>query len=253
MQPDQFWTSQDGQVLTVQAAKNDKPLQLTLAFWPRDSSEWEFWQKHHAEFKFTERSTLARIGIEMLTPNPPRIDGNRLILDAEAFIYDTTVPHADYWAKLFRPGTPVGRLYFAPAEAKLTTDEIWQAIRSNTLKLPNTLSIDRDGRVFLTPHNVRYTLKPDLDRETISRLANGLAGRNLLDKVQIRHAATPLTIDPHTGVLTSCSMYLKEHYVVLNQGKGNFGIHTGAVLLDPVKTFGTNIICLLYTSPSPRD
>ena len=246
MQPDQFWTSQDGQVLTVQAAKNDKPLQLTLAFWPRDSSEWEFWQKHHAEFKFTERSTLARIGIEMLTPNPPRIDGNRLILDAEAFIYDTTVPHADYWAKLFRPGTPVGRLYFAPAEAKLTTDEIWQAIRSNTLKLPNTLSIDRDGRVFLTPHNVRYTLKPDLDRETISRLANGLAGRNLLDKVQIRHAATPLTIDPHTGVLTSCSMYLKEHYVVLNQGKGNFGIHTGAVLLDPVKTFGTNIMLEIY-------
>ena len=41
-------------------------------------------------------------------------------------------------------------------------------------------------------------------------------------------------------------MYLKEHYVVLNQGKGNFGIHTGAVLLDPVKTFGTNIMLEIY-------
>lgn len=91
----------------------------------------------------------------------------------------------------------------------MTTDEIWQAIRSNVLKLPNTLSIDRDGRVFLTPHNIRYTLKTDLERETISRLANGLAGRDLLDKVQVRHTASPLTIAPRAGVLTSCSMYLK--------------------------------------------
>lgn len=246
MQPDQFWTSQDGQVLTVQSPQPDKPLRLTLAFWPRDAAEWEFWQEHFTEFKFTEHSTLARIGIEMLTPEAPRRDGNRLVLKAEAFIYDKTVPHAEYWAKLFRPGTPVGRLYFAPAAAKLTTDEIWQAIRSNVLKLPNTLSIDREGRVFLTPHHVRYTLKSDLERVTMSRLANGLAGRDLLDKVQVRHPASPLTIEPHAGVLTSCSMYLKEHYVVLNQGKGNFGVHTSAVLLDPVKTFGTNIMLEIY-------
>jgi predicted Rossmann-fold nucleotide-binding protein len=246
MQSDQFWTSQDGQVLAVQSPKKDEPLRLTLAFWPRDTGEWEFWQEHFTEFKFTERSTLARIGIEMLTSAAPRIDGNRLILEAETFIYDKTVPHAEYWAKLFRPGTPVGRLYYAPAAAKLTTDEIWQAIRSNVLKLPNTLSIDRDGRVFLTPHNVRYTLKTDLERETISRLANGLAGRDLLDKVQVRHTASPLTIAPRAGVLTSCSMYLKEHYVVLNQGEGNFGVHTSAVLLDPVKTFGTNIMLEIY-------
>jgi len=41
-------------------------------------------------------------------------------------------------------------------------------------------------------------------------------------------------------------MYLKEHYVVLNQGEGNFGIHTSAVLLDPIKTFGTNIMLEIY-------
>jgi hypothetical protein len=43
-------------------------------------------------------------------------------------------------------------------------------------------------------------------------------------------------------------MYLKEHYVVLNQGAGNFGIHTSAVLLDPVKTFGTNIMLEIYNT-----
>lgn len=246
MASDQFWTSEDGQVLAVRPQGDDKPLSLTLAFWPRNAEEWEFWQEHHQEFKFTERSTLARIGIEMLTPEPAQIDGNRLVMEAEAFVYDTTVPHAGYWRKLFRPGTPVGRLYHAPAAAKLTTDEIWQAVRSNVIKLPNTISIDRDGRVFLTPHHVRYTLKADLERETFAQLVAGQGSRNLLDKVQVRHAASPLSIPPHAGVLTSCSMYLKEHYVVLNQGEGNFGIHTSAVVLDPVKTFGTNIMLEIY-------
>ena len=43
-------------------------------------------------------------------------------------------------------------------------------------------------------------------------------------------------------------MYLKEHFVVLNQGEGNFGIHTSAVLLDPIKTFGTNIMLEIYNT-----
>ena len=41
-------------------------------------------------------------------------------------------------------------------------------------------------------------------------------------------------------------MYLKDHYVVLNRGEGNFGIHSGAVLLDPGKTFGSNVILEIY-------
>jgi predicted Rossmann-fold nucleotide-binding protein len=246
MSTDTFWTSQDGQILAVRPQGENEPVGLTLAFWPRQPSELDFMASHLAELKFTERSTLARIGIEMLIQGEPRLDGNRVVIEAEAFIYDTSFPHAAYWRKLLRLGTPVGRLFFAPTSAKLTTEEIWEAVRANTLKLPNTISIDRHGQVFLTPHHVRYTLKPDLDRPTFERLVSGRAGRSLLDKVQVRHAASPLTISPRSGVLTSCSMYLKEHYVVLNQGAGNFGIHTSAVLLDPVKTFGTNIMLEIY-------
>src|SRR2546430_4200801 len=43
-------------------------------------------------------------------------------------------------------------------------------------------------------------------------------------------------------------MYLKEHFVVLNQGPGNLGIHTSAVLLDPIKTFGTNVMLEIYNT-----
>ena len=102
--------------------------------------------------------------------------------------------------------------------------------------------------MFLTPHQVSYTLNPRLQRINFELIVSGASGRGFLDKVQIRHDASPLAIPPHSGLLTSCSMYLKEHYVVLNQGAGNFGIHTSAVLLDPVKTFGTNIMLEIYNT-----
>jgi len=247
MSPAEFWTSQDGSILTVHPRGEHEPVGLVLVFKPRNPDEWAFMQAHLDDLQFTERSTLARIGIEMLATGPAEIDEHRrVLLPAEAFLFDPSYPHAGYWRKLLRSGAPVGRLFHAPASAKLTTEEIWSVVQANALKLPQTISIDRSGSVFLTPHRVCYTLKPELDRPAFERLVAGRSGRSFLDKVQIRHEANPLTIAPRSGVLTSCSMYLKEHYVVLNQGEGNFGIHTSAVLLDPVKTFGTNIMLEIY-------
>ncbi len=247
MTPDTFWTSNDGQILTIKN-KDENTVSLTLAFWPRNPDEFDFLRARLPELHFTERSTLARIGIEMTTRGAPAIDGHRIIIQADAFLFDRSFPNASYWKKLLRIGTPVGRLYYAPDTAKLTTGEIWDAIQSNRLKLPKTLSIDRHGRVFLTPHQVRYTLNPRLQRPQFETLVSGEAGRSYLDKVQLRHDTNLLTIPPRSGILTSCSMYLKEHYVLLNRGEGNFGIHTSAVLLDPVKTFGTNIMLEIYNT-----
>ena len=247
MNENEFWHSTDGQILTV---KNKAPnsVALTLAFWPRHPAEMDFLKAHLADLKFTERSSLARIGIEMLLQGTPTVDGNRIVLAAEAFIYDANFPNAPYWKKLLRSGTPVGRLFYAPTAAKLSTGEIWSAIKANDLKLPNTISIDSRGRVFLTPHQVSYTLSSKLQRLNFEHIVSGNAGRSFLDKVQVRHDASPLTIPPRSGILTSCSMYLKEHFVVLNQGEGNFGLHTSAILLDPIKTFGTNVMLEIYNT-----
>ncbi len=245
MNPHAFWTSTDGRILAIRR-KNPRTLVLTIAFTARNPAEWDFLRLHAPTLRFTERSTLARIGIEMITHGPARIDGKRLLLDADAFLYDDSFPLASYWQHLLRPGVPVGRVFHAPAEARLTSTQIWAAVQTNRLKLPNTISIDRHGQVFLTPHSLTYTLNPRLTRPAFERLVSGGAGRGFLDKVQLRHEATPITIAPRSGILTSCSMYLKEHYVVLNPGEGNFGIHTGAVLLDPVKTAGTNIMLEIY-------
>jgi len=245
MQPDHFWASTDGQILSLRP-KDAQTLSLTLAFWPRHGAELDFVLTHAGDVHFTERSTLARIGIEMISAAPPRADHNRLVLEVDAFLFDTSFPHAGFWRKLLRPGTPVGRLFYAPEAAKLSTNEIWEAVKDNRLKLPNTISIDRFGSVFLTPHKVRYALNPRLQRPEFERLVNGDAGRAYLDKVQVRHDVEILAVAPRSGVLTSCSMYLKEHFVVLNRGEGNFGLHCGAVLLDPIKTFGTNVMLEIY-------
>jgi len=247
MNSDQFWTSLDGQILTVKN-KDDRTVALTLAFWPRNPAELDFLKANLPELHFTERSSLARIGIEMLTHGGVRVEGNRLQLDADAFIFDANFPNAPYWKKLLRPGTPVGRLFFAPSAAKLSATGIWDAIKTNALKLPNTISIDSSGRVFFTPHPVNYTLNPRLIRVNFEHIVSGYAGRSFIDKVQVRHDAAPLTIAPHSGVLTSCSMYLREHFVVLRPGEGNFGLHTSAILLDPVRTSGTNIMLEIYNT-----
>jgi hypothetical protein len=102
MSPEQFWTSQDGQILMVRP--NDGPeVLLTLAFWPRNAAEFEFLKQHLNELHFTERSTLARIGIEMNVLGKPTVDGNRLVLEASAFLYDTTFPNVAYWKSSCAP------------------------------------------------------------------------------------------------------------------------------------------------------
>ena len=247
MHPDHFWVSSDGQILTIKP-RDANTVSLGLAFWPRNPAELEFILAHHAEIHFTERSTLARIGIEMITSGEPRVEHNRIVLEIDAFLFDPSFPNASYWRKLLRPGTPVGRLFYAPESAKLSTNEIWEAVKDNRIKLPNTISIDRLGRVFLTPHKVQYTVNPRLQRADFERLVNGDAGRGYLDKVQVRHDVSTLAVPPRSGLLTSCSMYLKEHFVVLNRGEGNFGLHCGAILLDPITTFGTNIMLEIYNS-----
>ncbi len=245
MESETFWTSGDGQILSVKDTSGES-LKLEMAFWPHNPKEWAFMREKAALLRFTERSILARIGIDIRTIGKPTVDGKRLILKGEAILFDSTFPNKEYWKNLLKRGTHVGRLFYAPAESKLTSEELWCALESNLIKLPNSMSIDSAGRVFLKPHAVHYTLSQKMKRSQFERLVTRTEGRAYLDRVQVRHDTNILTIKPHSGVLTSCSMYLKEHYVVLNQGEGNFGIHCGSVVLDPIKTFGSNIMLEIY-------
>ena len=90
MHSDQFWHSQDGQILALR--KNNDALSLTLAFKLRSPAELDFIRSQLGALHFTERSSLARIGIEMVTAAAPIIEGNKVLLEANAFIFDKRFP-----------------------------------------------------------------------------------------------------------------------------------------------------------------
>lgn len=242
-----FWISVDG-ALVAATDLDQGTLAVTIAFRLRSPAEKAYASERLAELQFSERSTLARIGIEVLATQPPRLDGDRLLLDGEAFMLGLNFPCAPYFKQLLAPGVPMGRLFHAPAANRLNSSEIWAAVKENRIKLPNTIAIDRFGRVSFTPHKVEYTLPSKLLQADHARLVRGELGRSFLDQAQVRRSIDMVSIPPRTGILTSCSIYLQEHYVVLNRGPGNFGLHSGAVLLDPIKTWGTNIMLELYNN-----
>ena len=246
MDNESFWISEDGVISSVKGRPKSKVLDLTVTFRLNKKAEIEWARSRLKKIQFTERSSLARIGLEIASKRPPSLNRDRLILSCEAFLYDGSFPCASYYKELLKPGTSAGRLFYAPESQKLSADEIWQALDKNLIKLPITTSIDRFGRVFLTPHKVRYTRPQTISKLDHLRLIEGYYPRSFLDKVQIRTDIGVVDIEPHSGLLTSCSVYLKDHYIVLNRGEGNFGLHSGAVLLDPVKTSGTNIILEIY-------
>lgn len=244
---DQFWISRDGTIVS-QSEKSAHVVDLTVAFSIDERTELPFLSKNLSKLQFTERSRLARVGLEVSMTSQPVIRGNTIHVRCEAFAIDPSFPTFRYFRNLLREGTAVGRLFYAPESEKLTSNEIWDAVKDNRIKLPNTVSIDRFGKVYFTPHRVRYLLPPNLPERELAYLISGDRPRSYLDKVQIREAVKNLSLPPGGGILSSCSMYLPEHYVVLRRSEDKFGIHTGAVLLDPGKTFGTNIMLEIYNA-----
>jgi hypothetical protein len=163
MQSEYFWNSTDGQILSLKNKGADM-LSLVLAFWPRNPAELEFIRARLNDIHFTERSTLARIGIEMITSRAPEVEHNRLVLETDAFQFDPSFPNAPYWKKLLRPGTPVGRLFYAPESAKLATSEIWEAVKEQCENLAMFKRIKYKESLRLVDEPFQKSVKLDIKR-----------------------------------------------------------------------------------------
>src|SRR5690625_566641 len=244
---DEFWISVDGTVLS-QHETATATVELIIQFPFRNDREKSELPNLLPKLQFSERSRLARIGIELFLTGEIQIEKETIVAKAKAFVIDKEFPSFHYLPQLLRQGIEVGRLFHFPEKAKLNSEEIWEAIRDNRLKLPNTLSIDRFGQVHFTPHRRVYKLPPTVSETDLIQLVTGKRSRTYLDKLQTAHIVKNLSILPGAGLLSSCSMYLPHHYAVLHREHDSFGLHTGAVLLDPVKTFGSNIMLEIYNS-----
>ena len=191
---------------------------------------------------FSERSRIARLGIQ-ITSDPPIIDhlhGDELVVTQTASAAISDYPALDQLTPFFVPGLPVGRLVYCDPDALLTSEQVMAAIERAELKLPASTAISSDGSIVIAPHKVRCELRPDIDNQTFGRILLREDGREMLNRYQIGRSVPHVTIAPGDGVITTCSMFLNEHYVVLQSGF-SLGRNLPATVLDPIKTRGIRI------------
>jgi predicted Rossmann-fold nucleotide-binding protein len=191
---------------------------------------------------FSERSRIARLGLQIKCdpPDANSLKGDTITLSLAASAVIPGYPGLDEFKDFFTLGLPVGRLVFCDPEALLSSDEVLAAIERAELKLPESTTISSDGSIVIAPHKVVCRFKEPLDKKTLGRILFREDGRELLNRYQVRNAMPSLTIAPGEGVVTTCSMYLNEHYVVLQSGFA-LGRNLPATVLDPIKTRGIRI------------
>jgi len=191
---------------------------------------------------FSERSRIARLGVQIKSepPSADALDGDRVTLKLVASPVIPGYPGLQELKDFFTLGLPVGRLVFCDPAALLTSDEVLEAIERSELKLPESTTISADGSIVIAPHKVICELKEPLDKEVLGRILLREDGRELLNRYQVRKAVQAVNIAPGKGAVTTCSMYLNEHYVVLQSGF-ELGRNLPATVLDPIKTRGIRI------------
>ncbi len=191
---------------------------------------------------FSERSRIARLGVQITseTPTAQYLKKDVITLKLKAWQAIKGYPGLEKLKDFFTEGLPVGRLVFCDPDSLLSSDQVLEAIDKAELKLPASTTISSDGSIVIAPHKVIYTLRDDLDLKTLGRILVRKDGREILNRYQERNEVRALNIPSGEGVITTCSMYLNDHYVVL-QSRFELGEHLSATILDPIKTRGIRI------------
>jgi hypothetical protein len=191
---------------------------------------------------FSERSRIARLGIqiESVPISEARLCNGQAVLTLEASSVIPGYPGLDELRDFFTPGLPVGRLVYCDPQALLTSEEVLDAVEHSVLKLPASAAISSDGSIVIAPHKIACRLKEPLTKDLLGRILLREDGRELLNRYQVRHSVPAVTIAPGEGLVTTCSMYLNEHFVVLQSGF-SLGRNLAATVLDPIKTRGIRI------------
>ena len=232
--------SEDG-LITEVLDRNDRSITFKAAFGLSDELiESLKYQPEH--IVFSERSRIARLGIQINCDpiGTDALDGNQVSLNLTAAAVIPGYPGLNEINDFFSLGLPVGRLVFCDPDALLTSDEVLAAIERAELKLPESTTISSDGSIVIAPHKVVCKFREPLDKKTLSRILLRKNGRELLNRYQVRQAVPSVNIAAGEGVVTTCSMYLNDHFVVLQSGFAT-GRNLPATVLDPIKTRGIRI------------
>ncbi len=232
--------SSDGTISRILKVEPDQ-IRFETTFWLNEALV-DILKNQSEHILFSQRSRIARLGLQMDCEKPvaEKLEKDRISLVMEATAVMPGYPGLEKLQPFLTIGLPVGRLVFCDPQALLRSDEVLDALEQSRLKLPASTSISADGSIVIAPHRISYTLRQDLDQHLLARILWQKDGREILNRFQVPNPQKGLTIMPGQGVITSCSMYLHDHYVVLQRGS-LLGRQAPATVLDPVKTRGIRI------------
>lgn len=203
-----------------------------------------------AEIVFAARSRLARLGINVAPVSPLVWDGGDLHLSTEVSATVRAYGIEGLLARVLVPGVRLGRLVFCPKERRLGSDDLRRAVAAHELQLPASYEIADGGRFFIRPAGHVYVLAEPVGYPALTTIVARADGKDLLNRIQVRRPVERIVLEPDDGAITSCSMFLHKHFVVLESGPGPRGQHLEAVVLDPVHTRGTNVFLEFYNGTS---
>ncbi|MCB9825012.1 MAG: LOG family protein [Planctomycetes bacterium] len=193
------------------------------------------------EVVFAARSRLARLGINVQPTGKARLAGEQATFEA---LVQPTVKAYDvgrFLPELLVPGLRVGRFVMCPRERRLTSEQVDELVQAHQIQLPRSYSIDGDGRFRIRPQGWVYEMASPLTLETLRTILMREGGKDILNRLQVRRPVRRIALEAGDGVITSCSMFLHRHYVVLESQPTDLGQHLEAVVLDPITTRGMDV------------
>lgn len=239
-----FYQSDDGAITEIIQA-DDRLMTFKATFTIPGNLVTQF-RAHPERLIFSERSRIARLGVmirnEPLTKS--HFNDNKVTVTMNATSVITGYPAFSQLQPFFSIGFKIGRLAYCDPATLLTANEVLDAVNASEMKLPASTSISSSGDILIAPHHAIYTLDHPLDKDTLGRILLRKDGKELLRLSQTRKEVPQIIIPPGQGIITTCSMYLNDHYVVLQNDMSRFtelGYHLPATILDPIRTRGINI------------
>jgi predicted Rossmann-fold nucleotide-binding protein len=191
--------------------------------------------------RFVTRSRLARLGINLKPLAPLTIEGRTASLRARVEALVQNYPVKTHLSQLIVRGLRVGRLVLCDPARRLSGDAVYQAAVDHAFQLPAPVSIDAEGRVTIRPHRCVYDLAESVDEADLFGILTREDGKTMLNRLQLRRDIDPIVLKPGDAVITSCTMFLHRHFVVLDTRSDTHGQHLESAILDPVTTRGTQI------------
>ena len=239
-----FYHSEDG-VITEIVNGNENSVTFKAMF-SIPGHLLEQFKAHPEHLMFSQRSRIARLGVMISSESLAQghFMNDQVVITMNASSVITDYPAFSDLRPFFTPGLKIGRLAFCDPENLLTSNEVLDAVNRSELKLPASTSISSAGDILIAPHQVIYKIDKPLDRETLGRILLRKDGKELLKMGLRREEVKQIVLPPGEGIITTCSMYLNYHYVVLQNDMNRFGelgYHLPATILDPIRTRGINI------------